>query len=228
MWFDAKHPDLNLKPNELEKAAKAKLTIAGTAVPKLNMPKLTEVKGRLYFITWRIFETLGLEIRDVQLKDFDLPALKSLETLVLVNNPDLPLNKMKDFPKPSNMAGSTIECYTKGTTIKRMDELSLCTVIKGALILDGSQLTALQQHHLDALHVTEVDGCVTVKDTKLTNLDFLKNAQITCTDPKGHLLKDNPKLCFPDFLKKSAKVDTPGTDRTVGCGWSFPLFIFFF
>lgn len=109
------------------------------------------------------------------------------------------------------MAASAVECYQR-SVVTDADQFGLCTVIKGPLELNGLA------YNIDPkdVHVREIEGCVTVKNTQLTNLDFLAKVKFTkCPPGKQHILEDNPELCLPSFL---TNVLTKGKWKTSGCG----------
>ena len=160
---------------------------------------------------------IEIEITDnTQLTTLNLASLTNVGTLIFTGNTRIDLTRLKGLKfTVKDMDKSRIECDTRnGDVVSSIDEIRLCTIINGPLILRGLPRDAKPGN----VHLKKIDGCITVEGTQLSNLDFLKSAVISCTDPSGHQMTNNANLCPSAFPKTITGKVTEMGNRKAGCG----------
>ena len=158
---------------------------------------------------------LDLEIVDnTELTTLELPQLDTIAELTITGNVKLLLAEIKTLSKALSPTKSTVECRTGTAGVTDIEDLRLCTIIIGDLILKGLK------NDVDASkfsQLKEIRGCITVEDTDLSNIEFLDVTINDCAG--GHTLKNNPKLCTPAFLENNPKVTNDQNGKNAKCGW---------
>lgn len=157
-----------------------------------------------------------------KLTTINIPNLKldTVKIVTITGNPLLGPDKFDNFNFTVNHL-TRIECYTDDSiSIKNIAELNGCTVVKGPLKLEGPMVNVTP----GAFHVREIEGCLTIRGTALTNLDFLDQTTLRhCTG--RYSIYHNKVLCTPEWLKKKGDLVESGNEP---CGQLFWIFLLFF
>lgn len=201
------------------------LTIANIQnLESISLPALKDVHRRLVFSFningWPLDLVL---LNNTKLEVLDVPNLSHLGAVDSHNNP-LNMATMFKLYSAADRKTPMVDCYTTATTIHRnVTELSLCRRVIGPLILKDVGTISKKDFTIE-----EINGCVTIEDTELDNLQFLENVKIhNCTGQ--HVLHNNPQLCPHEFLDsfREAPVHISGRYRTdeKACSQFFSLFL---
>lgn len=159
-WFT--DPKSEWKLQKIEKILNTVNIANAQTGTKIKLSSLTEANRGISSLLFEMTLLLDLSITgNKELTDMELPALKTIQELTITGNPKFTgIGQLSAIPTGQKR---TVECYLDGLAITDLGSLSICTLLKGGLLLDGPQ-KAVDARVLEG---KTIDGCVTVQNTNL-------------------------------------------------------------